>query len=203
MQTHQLTTSLNLRAEQGKFEHFWVNTKLFGSSCHFIRRVAETTFTWTILETDVTQMQNGRDDVENLRLLIWRDTTHIHGNLGVRKLCDVIERIHLVTVGLTQIRIVLRCLEVVLFLLVGICTCQQLVENVECALVLTTGDHTRFFQQVDAHRRTRQKTTSVELEFDEFTETRRVVVTHCFGITESLQYRIQLDQLFLKFANTT
>jgi len=74
----------------------------------------------------------------------------------------------------------------------------ELVEDVEVTLVGALEDHTRLLEQVDQGVGTSNLTTGVELQFNEFTETGRVVVLGGLGVTEGLKDGVELQQLLFQ-----
>mmetsp|Transcript_37185 Transcript_37185/g.51335 ORF Transcript_37185/g.51335 Transcript_37185/m.51335 type:complete len:296 (-) Transcript_37185:30-917(-) len=68
---------------------------------------------------------------------------------------------------------------------------------------LQLGDHTGLFEQIRTDTRSGNKSSMAELKLDEFSKTRRVVITSSLSITESFQNRIQFDQLSFEFTNST
>jgi hypothetical protein len=69
---------------------------------------------------------------------------------------------------------------------------------VEVTLAGTLGGHARLLEQVDERVGARDLTAGVELQLDELTETRRVVVLGRLGVTEGLEDRVELEQLLLQ-----
>merc|ERR1712088_552166 len=74
----------------------------------------------------------------------------------------------------------------------------DVVESVVASFNWSLESQTRFFQQVDDHVSTRELTTSIEPDTDEFTKSRGVVIPQGLGITPGLQDRVGLDNFVLK-----
>merc|ERR1712142_279294 len=74
----------------------------------------------------------------------------------------------------------------------------DVIERVVASLQLSLESQTRLLKQVDNHVSTRELTTSIEPDTDEFTKTRRVVIPHGLSITPGLKYRVGLDNFVLK-----
>merc|ERR1739848_809711 len=74
----------------------------------------------------------------------------------------------------------------------------DVVESVVASFNWSLESQTRFFQQVDDHVSTRELTTSIEPDTDEFTKSRGVVIPQGLGITPGLQDGVGLDNFVLK-----
>ena len=83
-------------------------------------------------------------------------------------------------------------------LLLGVGSSEKLVEDVEVTLSLSLVNDSGLLEQVDLKAGSGNETRSVELESDEFTETRRVVVLVRLGITKGFEHRVKLNQLVFK-----
>jgi hypothetical protein len=71
--------------------------------------------------------------------------------------------------------------------LIGIGTSNQLVEDVEGSFFVSLSDNSGLFQQITDDGSSRKETSLVEVQLNEFTETRRVIVSGSLGITECLK----------------
>jgi len=96
--------------------------------------------------------------------------------------------------------VVLGVLNVELLLDVGGGTLGQLVEDVERTLSSLLAQNTRLFEQVGADACAGDRTSLVELDLNELTETRTVVVTESLCVGERFQNRVGLDDLSLEQA---
>merc|ERR1712083_206061 len=74
----------------------------------------------------------------------------------------------------------------------------DVVESVVASFNWSLESQTRFFQQVDDHVSTRELTTSIEPDTDEFTKSRGVVIPQGLGITPGLQDGVDLDNFVHK-----
>jgi len=148
-------------------------------------------------------MEDGRNDSEDGVLLILGDTANFHGNLGVVELLGVVHGGHVGATRVVQVVELLWWEQDKIILLVGVSTGEELVEDVEGSLALSLVDDSGLLEQVDLKTGSRNQTGVVELKSDEFTETRRVVVLVCLGVTESLEHGIQLHKLILECGLTT
>mmetsp|Transcript_13763 Transcript_13763/g.22376 ORF Transcript_13763/g.22376 Transcript_13763/m.22376 type:complete len:232 (-) Transcript_13763:169-864(-) len=77
----------------------------------------------------------------------------------------------------------------------------HLVKDVIVALTVLLVDHARLLKQVVGDRGGGDNTRgSIEVNIDVLTETRRVVVTECLGVSESLEQRVGQNDLLLYVA---
>ena len=74
----------------------------------------------------------------------------------------------------------------------------EVVEGVVATLQRLLVGETRLLQQVDDHVGSGQLTGGVEVDTDELSKPRRVIIPHGFGITPSLEDGVGLDDLVLK-----
>lgn len=81
-------------------------------------------------------------------------------------------------------------------------TFQELVENVETTLSLTTYDHPTLLQQIPVNVRTSNAAVRGETDLDKLSETTRVVIPLCLSITEGFKDRIGLENLIFDYTET-
>ena len=79
----------------------------------------------------------------------------------------------------------------------GVFIGQELVENVVISLGRLLKRNSRFFKQIRLDVSACDLSTRVEVNANEFAETRRVVVSRGFGITVGFQHRIRRHNLVL------
>lgn len=73
----------------------------------------------------------------------------------------------------------------------------------EGTFALSLMDYSGLLEQIDLKTGSGNQTGVVELKANEFTETRRVIVLVCLGITEGLEHGIQLHKLVLEGSLTS
>jgi len=198
-----LVTGLDSGLAKSLLEDCGVDTEKLGSDFEWLLVSDGGTFSESLGEGNITEMEDGRDDSEDSQLLILGDTANFHGNLGVVELLRVVHGWNAGATGMVQVVVLLWWEQDEVVLLVGIGTSNELVEDVEGSLALSLVDDSGLLEQVDLKTGSRNQTGVVELKSNEFTETGRVVVLVCLGVTESLEHGIQLHKLVLECGLTT
>jgi len=155
------------------------------------------------LELDVTEVEDGSADAEDHVLLVLAEAEDVQGIDGASELLDVIHALNGEAVGDLEVVVILGSLKVELLLAVLVEGSNELVENVEGTLVLTTVDNTRLLEEVRDDRGTRDSSVLIEGNLNELTETGRVVVLGGLSVTKSLEERIGLEELLLELTLST
>jgi len=191
----ELSSGLDSGLAESLLELGWVDGKELGSDFEGLLVGDGRSFSESLSEGDVSNVEDGHDDLEDGVLLVLGDTADLHGDLGVIELLGVVESVDAGATRVVQVGELLRGHDNEGVLLLGVGTSQELVEDVEVTLSLSLVNDSGLLEQVNLKAGSRNETRSVELKSDEFTETRRVVVLVRLGVTKGFEHGIELDQL--------
>jgi len=152
------------------------------------------------VDLDVTELKDTGDDVEDILLLLGVKVHDAHGLLEIGKVFGIVHTVDGVAARVLQEVVGVGLLDVKLLLLLFVRTGDELVEDVEGPLVLLLSDDSALLEEVRHDRSTRDESGVVELDLDELSETRRVVVSQGLGVTERLEDGVGLEHLLLELA---
>ncbi len=110
---------------------------------------------------------------------------NLHGIQSASEFLNVVHVLHGGAVALVEVIVAVGIRKEVVLLLIRRSTLRQLVEDVEASLFVSLTDDSALFEQIAYNGSSREETSSVEVQFDEFTETGGVVVSCGLGVTES------------------
>jgi len=194
----ELSTGLNAWLAERFLELSRVDTEELGSDFKGLLVGDGGSFSESLGEGDVTQVEDGQDDLEDGVLLALGDTANFHCDLGVLELLGIVESVDAGAATVVQVGELFWWEADKSVLLLSVGSGEDLVEDVEGSLALALVNDSGLLEQVDLETGSGDETRSVELESDEFTETRRVVVLVGLGVTESLEHGIEFHQLVLE-----
>jgi len=155
------------------------------------------------VEADVTEVEDSSASAEDGILLNIGEVKNLQGLNGALEFLLVVHVANLSTAGLVQELVVIGSLKVKLGANIGGETNQNLVEDVERTLSRTLANDTGTLKEVGDDGSSRDITSLIEGDLDKLTETRRVVVLHGLGVTESLEQRVSLEKLLLELTLLT
>merc|ERR1719270_2056557 len=154
------------------------------------------------LELNTSKGHNTRCQHVTIPLLLFSKSKNIEGVFSVLKLLIVINRVNLsLTLGHINVVIdVIREAALLLHALTNSITIllNELVKDVVGSLNLLLLSNTRLLKQIGDNVATSQLSRGSEMDTDEFTETRRVVISGGLGITVGLKNGVGGHNLVLK-----
>jgi hypothetical protein len=181
----------------------WRNIEQLGSNFELTLLLDFGTFTISLDEGDVSEMENTGNNLEEIASLNGSNLANVHSQDGMLELLIIAHSLDSGASGDGQVVESLgRGQDVIALLIIG-GTNKQLIEDVEASFTLSTIDDTGLLEQVRLKAGSGNETTIVELQANELSETGGVVVLVGFGITEGLQKRVEFEQLLFKDTSST
>ena len=159
--------------------------------------------TGLLLEGNITGMHNSSSNHVNSVLLALIEAQNIKRLISGLKLDLIINRLDFdLTQGAPAVIIGIgrNGAHFINFWLV---TGTNLVKDVKAALGLQLEGNSRLFKQISVNITRGENTARVEVNSDKFTESRRVVITDCFGITIGFHGGVGGNNLILKGTTAT
>jgi hypothetical protein len=155
----------------------------------------------TLLHISVTKVKDTSDDLPDASLIILIDAVKGKTLLQLVEIGSIINTLDgevLTLIDVVELGCRAKTKLLAKFL---ISTGKKLVEDVEVTLTKVLTDHTALLKQVALDGSTNDVTRAVELDLDELTETRRVVIADSASVTEGLKHGVSLKQLLLELTD--
>uniref|UniRef100_A0A2M4DMR2 Uncharacterized protein n=1 Tax=Anopheles darlingi TaxID=43151 RepID=A0A2M4DMR2_ANODA len=197
----ELVTDLNTWLQQILVQIVSDHTEQLGHTVTILGTVGfSLLFATLLLELHATHVHDSGSDLVDVVLLLLSETQNVEGFIGQQTFLTVIDVGNGdFTLGNAVVIVDVVRQEAHFFQSLDGAR-HELVEDVVRALQRLLRDDTSLLQQVGLNIGTSQLTASGEVDTDELTETRRVIVTDGLGVTEGLKYGVSLDDLIFQGA---
>ena len=165
-----------------------------------LRVVHLATFLATLLlERHFSEVSDGCSQLEGIRLFLGAEAEGVEGNVGELYLLGVVDRVDLdLALREEEVVVRVRAHQDKLLEAINDARLDKLEEDVVAPLVGLLVGHTGLLEKVDINEATGKLSHVVEVDSDEFTKARRVVIPDGFCVAIGLQNWVRVDDPVLK-----
>jgi len=159
-------------------------------------------FSGLLLELSVSRVHKRGSDLVDTSLFFLRETKNVEGLVSGIKFLAIVNRFDLDLSKRAPLVIVRVGRDHTHLVDLGLVTSEHLVENMEATFGLELEGNSRLFQKVSVDITGGELASDLEVNTDEFTESRRVIVTDGLGVTKSLHSWVSSDDLIFEGSAT-